>query len=810
MTMTEIKPFHRWLPYLIAILTFASVCLVCFAPLTEGKRLQTHDVTQYQGMQADIQKHRAQYGGEDPQWAGGMFGGMPAYLINVKYDSLFFRTAMNAVDNLCQPASLIMIAMLGFFCMMLLCGVNPWPAIAPSLAYGLSTYFFLIIGAGHITKIVAMAYAPLMLGGVFYAFRRDMWLGAALTALFAALEIAGQHPQITYYFGLILVAFWINELYLAIREKWLARFAKTTGLLLVAAVMALGANFIGLYNIQKHSKYTTRGGSELATAEANPKGLDIEYATGWSYGIGESLNLFVPDFQGGGSSTHFKSDGPVDKALAKYNARYLTQMLPVYWGDQPITGGPTYLGAVAIFMAVAGLFLLRGRTKWWVLAVSVVALMLSWGHNMMWFTRLFFDYFPGYDKFRTVSMILVILEWSVPFLAGLFLYKLWKGDAEPARVRKALLNALYVTGGVALALVLFAGMFDFTAPVDAQLKEQLPGDILEAMRKERGMMMRADAWRSLIFCVITWGVLWVMAKGKMKRGLALAAVAVLVCVDLIPVNMRFLPWSSFTSPRKTATVQPTEADKRIMADTTPGFRVANFSVSTFNDATTSYFHRSVGGYHGAKLQRYQDVIDRYLSRNNEEVFNMLDTRYYILPGENGAPPEEVYNPDANGAAWFVHQVEYVETPDQELDALGKIDTKTTAVVDRRFDEAKAAVNIPVDTTATIALTDYRVNRLTYEYASTLPQMAVFSEIYYPEGWTATIDGQPLDYFRADYILRAAVLPAGEHTVVFSFAVPHYKLHSAITLAFSIAILLCVIAALAVPKFLCKKDGTERK
>ncbi|MDR2885316.1 MAG: hypothetical protein LBU95_00850, partial [Rikenellaceae bacterium] len=344
--MNKTTTAQRLLPYLIAIVTFLAACLISFAPMVEGRELNMHDMTQYRGMSADITQHQKQYH-EDPQWAGGLFSGMPAYLINVQYPSMVVAQVLSAVDNVASPASLIFMAMVCFFCMCLLCGFDPRPSIVPSLAYGLSTYLFLIIGAGHMTKMVAIAYAPLMLGGMFYTFRTNKWVGAAMTALFAAIEIAANHPQITYYFLLVMVAFWTGELVQAVRGKWLPRFAGITGLLVVAAVLAVGANFISLYNIQKHSKYTIRGGSELTAApDANDKGLGLQYATAWSYGVGESLNMFIPNLMGGSSMGGFKEDGPVDQALGKYGRKDLTAHLPAYWGDQPMTGGPTYVGAV--------------------------------------------------------------------------------------------------------------------------------------------------------------------------------------------------------------------------------------------------------------------------------------------------------------------------------------------------------------------------------------------------------------------------------------------------------------------------------
>ena len=786
---------RRLLPYLAALACFIVITAVYFAPQYGGRTLRQHDMVQYEGMSKEIVDHRAAYG-EDPQWTGSMFGGMPAYLINMGYDSLIIQRASKALYFMGQPAALIFIAMLAFFVMLLLAGGNPWVGIVPSLAYGFSTYFFIIIGAGHITKMVALAFVPLVLGGIFYAYRRNMWLGAALTALFGSIQIAANHPQITYYFILVAAAFWINELVRAIREHGVPHFAKVTGLLLLAGALAVGSNAAPLWYVQQHTPETIRGGSELreGTSESGATGLDLDYATAWSYGRTESFNMFIPDLMGGASDNTFSPDGEVADALGKYNARSVAGQLPAYWGDQPVTSGPTYIGAVAIFLCVLGLFLLRGRCKWWVLAITVLALGLSWGRNMMWLTELFYNYFPAYNKFRTVSMILVIAEWSVPFLAALVLNKLWRQEIPRERFLWGLKYATIVTGGVALLfLVLGRAMMSFTAPFDAQLAGQLPDDVLAAMRAERASIMRADALRSLAFVFLTAGVVWLFYAGKIRKWMFVAGLAFLVTIDMLPVNARYLPQSKFVEQKK-AEMKPTAADQQIMADTTPGFRVFNTTVSPFNDATTSYFHRSVGGYHGAKLQRYQDVIERHLAQSHMGVFNMLNTRYFIVQDKATGQPVAQLNPYANGAAWFVGRVDLVDGADAEIAALDTLDTRRAAVVDRRFAGLMAGVQPAADSSARIALTDYRANRLTYEYTAAEPGVAVFSEIYYPHGWSVTVDGQPADYFRADYILRAMALPAGTHTVVFSFRAPDFCLVSAVTLWSSVLILLLVAAA----------------
>lgn len=807
--MNNRKIFMRLLPYLVALGLFIALDMLYFAPQYEGKQLQMHDVTQYQGMSKDILDYKDQYG-TDPHWTGNMFGGMPAYLIAVHYPTTLVKYASEVMNFLGDPACLIFIAMVGFFVMLLLCGINPWISIIPSLAYGLSTYFFIIIGAGHITKMVALAWAPMMVGAVFYTYRRNMWLGAALTALFASVELAANHPQITYYFLLILIAFWINEAIQSFRQKTLPRFAKATGLLAVAAILAVGSNLAPLWYVQQHSGDTIRGGTELtqsgseSASKEQGSGLDIDYATAWSYGKAESFNLFIPDLMGGASDRGFSNDGPVAQALSKYGARNLAAQLPGYWGDQPITAGPTYLGAVVIFLCILGLFLLRGRCKWWIVVITVLALLLSWGKNMMWFTELFFHYFPGYNKFRTVSMILVIVEWSVPFIAALLLGKLWKQEIKRPRMLKALKYTLIITGGFALLFALGGGsLFRFGEENTYGMMMQMTGnnskiaeELTSAIVQERAEMLRSDSLRSLLFVLLTGGTLLFYALGKMRRGWLVAILTVLVCADLVPVNLRYLPQSKFVEPHK-AEIKPTEADLQIMADTTLGYRVANFTVSPFNDATTSYFHRSIGGYHGAKLQRYQDLIDRHLSQMHTEVYNMLNTKYFIVPGQEGQPTVQL-NSEANGAAWFVSKIEWAATPDEEITALDSLQTKTTAVVDKRFetqvDKALGGTSLEADSTASITLTDYRPNRLTYTYRSGAKGVAVFSEIYYDKGWTVTLDGEPADYFRADYLLRAMVLPAGEHTVVFSFRAPNFDLLSNITLIFSLLIFAAVVAA----------------
>ena len=809
------KPLsRRLLPYIVAFMAFFAIPAIYFAPQFSGNILIQPDMIQYNSKSQEVVQHREQYG-EDPQWLGNSFSGMPANLTNMLHNTQLISKLRPVLDIFGTPTSYIFCAMAAFFVMLLMIGVNPWAAIPPAIAYGLSTYFFIIIDVGHITKMLALAYAPLMLGAVFYAYRRNMWLGAALTALFLALQISVNHVQITYYFAMVLVAFWINELVAALKNKTMPRFLKTTGLMIVAVIFAVGANFSSLYGTYQYSKDSIRGKSELITEnemENNDSGLDIEYATAWSYGKAESFNMYIPNLMGGSSTNRFEEGGAVAQEMSWLGIEEQFPYLGTYWGDQPGTSGPTYIGAVIIFLCVLGLFLLKGRCKWWVVAITLIALMLAWGNNFMWFTELFFNFMPGYNKFRTVAMILVIAEWSVPFIAALLLAKLWNDEIDKQRLLKALKYSLFITGGFALLFLLFGGMlFDFMAPHETEY----PRSVLNAMIGERMAMMRSDAFRSLIFVLLTAATVWIFALGKLKKYWMVVILAILVCADLIPVNLRYLPQSKFV-PARFANIQPTSADLKILKDTTPGFRVLNLTVSPFNDGTTSYFHRSVGGYDGAKMTRYQDVIDRYLSKSNMEIYNMLNTRYFIVPERGAGEPIAQFNPDANGAAWFVGTVVIAASANQEIEALDTLATKTEAVVDKRFESMLPPGNdtlrisdnsqfryYQVDPLARIRLVDYKSNHLTYEYDSESAGVAVFSEIYYDKGWKAFVDGVETPHFRTDYILRGMSLPAGKHKVEFVYRAAGFDMASNVALVFSLLIIAGVVAA-AVVTILCNR------
>lgn len=800
--MKDRKNIPSWLHYVGAVLLFLALSLFYFAPQMEGKELSMGDITQYEGMSRDIKQMQAE--GEDPQWTGNAFGGMPAYMINIEYPSMLIKNWSNSLANAFgRPAVLIFLALVGFWVMLLMWGVNPLVAIVPAIAYGFSTYSILIIGAGHITKMFAFAYAPLLVGGVVYTLRgKRLILGGLLTALFAALQIGANHPQITYYFAIVILAVWINELLSAIKEKTLVRFAKSTAVLTLAAVLAVGANLSSLYYTAEHQPDTTRGGSFLETdgsGEKSNDGLDIAYATAWSYGRGESLNMFIPNLMGGSSAGGFALDGEVADALRPYGARSLAGSLPAYWGDQPGTAGPTYLGAAALFLAVLAMFLLKGREKWWLLGVSIFALLLSWGSNLMWFTELMFRYLPAYDKFRAVSTALVVVQWSVPLLAALVLWRIWNGEYNRPVLTKAVGWAAGIAGGVALVVWLLGeGMYSFSSPYDAQMG--LPEDVVWAMEAERASMLKGDALRSLLLVLLSAGVVMLFAWEKIRKGALVLLLGAIVTIDMVGVDSRYLFWDDFVEPSKTAIV-PSEANLQIMEDKSLGYRVANFAVSTFNDATTSYFHRSVGGYHGAKLSRYQDLIDHQLLRGNPEVYDMLNTKYFIVANEQTGAPEAMLNPGANGAAWFVEEVLYASSSQQEMTLLDAISTKHTAILSDEYAPQMEGVTLGE---GNIQLVKYRPNNLVYRYNCEQGGLCIFSEVFYDKGWSAYIDGREANYMRADWLLRAMVVPAGEHTIEWRFRAPAFDLIEGVTLTFSLIIVVGLLLWLAVEIYTKKR------
>ncbi len=808
--MREKLKISSFLPLLSAIFIYLIIAIAYFAPQFGGDVLVQGDVTQYRGMSQEIAQTREREG-VDPQWTGAMFGGMPAYMIDVEYPSQIIKQWVGGVVKILDtPAAFIFFAMLSMWLMLVMMGVNGYVAIAGGAMFGLSTYFMLIIEAGHLTKMWALVYAPAMMGAIHLALRRGTLLSFVLAALFASLEIGANHPQITYYFLLAAAALWLSELYFARREGALREFARRTAFLALAGVLGVLSNLSPLWYAAEHTSDTIRGGSELVhQSEGGKGGLDLEYATAWSYGVEESFNMLIPDFMGSDSARSFESYGAVADALQRNGIdRSVAKQLPLYWGTQPFTSGPTYLGAVVLFLACVGFGLSRGRERWWVLGISVLMLLLAWGSNMMWFTQLMFDLLPGYNKFRTVSMTLVVLEWTAPLLASYALALLWRGEWRDRKlIIKVLAWSAGVTAGLALVLAALGGvLFDFGYSeglemlLNAQLPESMASEIARAMASERASVMAADAIRSAIYILLAGGVILSYVVVKISRRVMVAVVGLLAVVDIAAVDMRYLSHDDFVAPSRSRIVA-TSADRQIMEDLGESgdreYRVFNLSVSPFNDATTSYFHRSVGGYHGAKLSRYQDVIDRYLSRQDSAVLDILNTRYIIAPQSR----EVVRRGSALGAAWFVEGVERVGTANEEIDMLSKLNLSKWAVVaeDQVFEDG-------VYGAGEIRMEEYMPHYQKYSYTAESAATVIFSEIYYSKGWRAYVDGVEVPYFRANYILRGVELPEGEHIVEWKFRAPRWGLIEGVTLVASLVILLSLVL-IVVLKFI-KRDETK--
>jgi hypothetical protein len=788
------------IPHLVAVVVFMAVTLVFFYPIVQGKILKQGDIIQFRGMSREIIDWREKTG-EEALWTNSMFGGMPAYQISVEYPSNLIRHVDAILSfNLPKPANFLFLSLIGFYILLLAFRVDPWLAIAGAFAFAFSTYFFIIEAAGHNTKAHAMAYMAPLIAGIVLAFRGKVWLGAALTGLFLALQLYTNHLQITYYTLIIVVVYGIYELVHFAREKRMVEYVRILGILILPVILAVGMNITNLWLTWEYSHYSTRGKSELTIKQdVQTTGLDKDYILNdYSYGIAETMNLFIPDFKGRSSSHSLGNQSEVFRVLRQAqapNALAIAQNLPTYWGDQRFTAGPVYIGATVIFLFVFGLFLLRGRLKWWLLTATILSILLAWGRNFPLLSEFFIDFIPGYNKFRTVSMILVIAELTIPLLALLAMAELFREGIDRKRVFRSLKYALYVTGGIALFFLLLPGaLLSFSGGADAQLLDAgYPEFIVDALKTDRQHMLRQDAFRTLMFVILTAGLVLLFNLNKVNRKLLVAGLAVLFLLDLWVVGRRFLNDSSYVSKRENLAVfQPSQADMEILSDPDPSFRVFNLTRSPFNDALTSYHHKSVGGYHGAKMGRYQDVIETYLFRLDMDILNMLNTKYFISAPENQGAPMAQMNPEALGNAWFVETARIVENADEELEAIGDFDPAREMILDKRFEELVRNIPQDRDTAALIQLESYAPNHLAYRSVSETDQLAVFSEIFYSKGWQAIVSGEPAEHFRVNYLLRGMVVPGGEHVIEFKFRPAGYFTGERISLISSLIFLLSLI------------------
>ncbi|MBD1398621.1 YfhO family protein [Pontibacter sp. JH31] len=796
--MTASIDFKRdVLPHLIAILIFLALTAVYFAPvLFEGKAMAQHDILQFKGGAKEIQDYR-EATGEETLWTNSMFGGMPSYLINTRYPGDFSGYIHTLLTfNLPAMAGNIFITLLCAYILLVTLRLNTWLSVVGAIAFAFTSYNFIILEAGHNTKSLTIAYIPLVLAGMFYALRRNVWIGAAIFALGLTLNLHFNHLQMTYYMLLMVLIWVVVEVIYALKQGRIADLVKRGLVLGIAAILAVGVNFGRLYTVAEYSQHSIRGKSELSVANSGDKtssGLDRDYAFSWSYGVGETITLLIPDFYGGSSNT------PLDKDSDSYNAflkmgmppvqaeQIVEQGLPTYWGPQPMTSGPVYVGAIICFLFVLGLFIVNKPTRIWLAAATLLSILLAWGNHFEAFNYFMFDYFPGYNKFRAVSSALVIAQITIPLLGMLALYRLIRDRVTIKDLDKKLLIAGGITAGISLLVWLFAGSASFAGTVDQQLQQS--GFPIDAIRADRESMMRSDALRSFVFIALSVGLLYFYLKGKLSSTVAIAGIGLLVLVDLWGVNKRYLNDGDFEKRVVENHFQPTPADQMILQDKDPNYRVL-YLPNPFNDARTSYFHKSVGGYHGAKLRRYQDVIDRHIVQNNLEVLRMLNTRY-VITGDQQQPVQRV--PGALGNAWFVEEVKTVNTPDEEIEALTDFEANKTAVVDvSKFKVPAQNFNTEG---STIELTEYQPNELKYAVKATQSGLVVFSEVYYADGWQAYLNGQPVEHIRANYILRAMPVPAGKHTIEFRFEPKSYTIGNTVSLVSSILLLLVLGGAI---------------
>lgn len=797
----------KLLPDLIAILAFVLLSFAYFFPADiENRILFQHDTAAGAGAGQEVKEYYEQTG-ERSRWTNSLFGGMPMYQIAPSYDSTKSLQWVQKAYQLFLPdyVCLTFMLMLGFYILLRVFGIPVWLAGLGGIMWAFSSYFFILISAGHIWKFITLAYVPPTIAGIVLAYRGKLLWGGILTALFVALQITSNHVQMSYYFFFVILFFVGAYFEKAWRTKTLPQFFKASAVLIVAALVGIAANVSNLYHTYAYSKETMRGKSELVqtgdAAKQTSSGLDRDYITQWSYGIDETLTLLVPNFKGGASAALSQSETAMSKANPMYSSLYgsLTQ----YFGTQPMTSGPVYVGAFVLFLFVLGCFIVKGPLKWALIGATFFSIVLSWGKNFMPLTDFFIDYVPLYNKFRAVSSILVIAEFTIPLLAIFALKRLLEEPEILKQEKKPLGISLLLTAGVALLLAVAPGSIGsgYVPAQEVQMlqnavnQQMIPANelsgILANLGEMRAELVSSDALRSFIIIGIGCSLLWLYASGKLRSSLTIAGITILCLADMWGVNKRYLNDAQFVPHSiRTETFTKTNTDELILQDTSLDYRVLNFATSTFDDNNTSYWHKSVGGYHPAKLRRYQEMIEHHISpemqaaykaiataggemdsvdANKFRILNMLNTKYFIFPAGQQRQTVPILNPHAYGNAWFVNKVQYVNNANEEIDALDSIIPTETAVVDARFkDVLKGTTESYKDSLSSIRLTSYTPNRLTYETNNAQDGIAVFSEIYYPDGWHVTIDGQPAELARADYILRTMYVPAGQHTIEMRF------------------------------------------
>ncbi len=796
--------YKKFLPHLVVFVLFIVASLAYFNPVLQGKKIFQSDIVQYTGM-AKQQNDFRKTTGEETYWTDAAFGGMPTYQLGAKYPNNYIKQLDLAIRFLPRPADYLFLYFIGMYILFLVLKVDYKLAFLGALAFGFSTYLIIILGVGHNAKAHAIAYMPFVLSGIFLTFRGKYLWGFLLLTVSMALELVANHFQMTYYLMLLVLIIGIVYLIDAFKKKLLPHYFKAVGIMAVGVLIAVGLNATNILATKEYADTSTRGKTELTiNADGTPKdnktGLDFDYITEYSYGRLESFNLFIPRFMGGSSTEAFPKDSKTVESLMRMGAssqeaNQVLNQIPMYWGDQSFVGAPAYIGAIIIFLAVLALFLLRGRLKWWAVSAFVLTLLLSWGKNFSGLTEFFIDYVPLYDKFRAVSSIQVIIELILPILAIVGLHQFFNQFEREEEKKKALLWSTGIVGGLTIIFILFkSSLFDFASPYDSYFRDEMGLPFLEAIREDRMSLFTSDAIRSLIFVILTAAVLWFFMKGKLKKGFAIAGLSVLMIIDLVGVDRRYVNEDDFVQAKLVdEPFQKNGADEQILKDD-GHYRVYDATTNAFNSGRASYYHNALGGYHAAKPGRMQDLFEFYIIQGNIGILNMMNVRYIITQTKNGGPVAQ-RNPYANGDAWFVENVLPAENANEEIQLLDSLDTKKTAVVNKEFLSKIPSQKIERDSTATIELFSHQPNKLVYETSTKSPQLAIFSEVYYPKGWNAYINGKPVEYFRADYLLRAMVIPPGNNKIEFIFEPKVIQTGSTISLASSIIFLLIFLSGL---------------
>jgi len=803
----------NYYPYVIAVILFLVIAFAYFPDVLEGKELAGGDNIHFKGMARELIDYREETG-KEALWTNNMFGGMPGYMINTSYKGNILKYLDKMLQAGPRPVSFVFLYLIGFYILMISMRVNPWLAIAGAIVFAFSSYNFVILAAGHNSKAIAIGYMAPVIAGILLTFRGKRLLGAAITGIALALQIRAGHLQITYYTLIIVFIFGLTQLYFAFKEKYIKDMLITLAFLLVAVGFSIGSNAARLWTAMEYGKYTMRAPSELTMEEDDKtSGLTKSYVTRWSYGIDETFSLLIPGFKGGSSDGSLSEKSESYALFARSNpaqAKEVIKHLPLYWGEQTSTAGNIYVGSMVVFLFVLGLFIMDRKLKWWLLAVTILGITLAWGKNLMFLTEFFLDHVPGYNKFRTVSMTLVIPALAMPMLAMLALNLILFGDIDKKKLYSALKWSVGITGGLALLFALLPDLAgDFVSARDSSYQEALA----DALQADRRTLLRTDALRSFIFIGLMAGLILLYKMQKIKVNIAITLIAVLFLVDMWPVNKRYLNSEFFSSKRQAQQpYTPSSADQFIMNEPGHNNRVLNLTVSMFQDASTSFFHPSLGGYHGAKMRRYQDIIetgmmtdlnalfaavqtqsyetvDSALARAN--VLNMINTKYIILNPET----QPIVNRYARGNAWFVNRVRVVENADADMAALASIDLDVEATLDKRFEGALDQSSFSADPSASIRLTEYQPNRMVYSSESGSEQLAIFSEMHYEKGWQAYVDGEKADHMRVNYMLRGMVVPGGTHEIIFEFHPRSYFTGTTMSVISSLLLLLLCLGAI---------------